>query len=46
MNSWQTLLLADMLRGKYLRLGRPVNEHDWLSLWTMAQEVNGWTVIV
>ena len=38
MNSWAMLLLVDMAHGRYLRLGRPVNEYDWLCLLSMAQE--------
>ena len=32
------LLVLDMVRGRYLRLGRPVNEYDWLCLLSMAHE--------
>ena len=28
----------DMARGRYLRLGRPVNEYDWLCLLSMAHD--------
>ena len=36
---WYQLLLLDMAKGKYLNLSpRPVNQHDWMVLWTLIQE--------
>jgi hypothetical protein len=38
-NSWQTLLMIDMARGKYLSLSRrPPTQYDWLTLWGLVQE--------
>ena len=35
-----SLLLLDMMQGKYLHLGqRPVTAYDWLTLWMLAYEV-------
>lgn len=40
MNSWYQLMLLGMARGSYLRLGpRPVTQYDWVTLWTMIQEM-------
>ncbi|MEE9149939.1 MAG: hypothetical protein V3U27_21385 [Candidatus Tectomicrobia bacterium] len=45
MNSWQALLLLTMAKGEYIHK-RPATNLDWWTLTSMAQELNGWTVIV
>jgi hypothetical protein len=38
--SWYQLLLIDMQRGRYLRLGqRPVEEYNWMTLWMLVQDM-------
>ena len=41
MNSWSQLLLLGMMNGKYLRLGRPANQYDWIMLWGLTQPIWG-----
>jgi len=39
-NSWYQLLLLNMVQGRYLRLAkRPVMEYDWLTLWSLIQDM-------
>ena len=45
-NPWGTLLLLDITRVRYLRLGRPATVQEWWLLTSMAQEECGWTVVV
>ena len=42
MNSWTTLLLLDMARGHYLRLGKTVGrmDYDTVNLWLLVDSMN------
>ena len=39
MNSWQTLLLIQMVQGRYLA-SKPPDEHDWVVLWGLVIDMD------
>ena len=44
MNSWQTLLLLDMNRGRYVSR-RVATQYEWLMLWGLAtQGLDAWAL--
>ncbi len=45
-DAWTLTLLLKLSAGQYLQLGRPATPRDYWGLMAMAQELNGWTVIV